>query len=145
MKKWFSYLSPKQQAAKTLLTYTASVAVFFMLTNHFWSMYEAVQSMYPLLTIGVALMLSVCHYSKKTAHKILLVLFSIVPLIPVLPLMMIALAFSGDNPYASAISHLRLAFISWLVILTPLIAPLLLSFFDWKRLLVKLHLSKAKV
>lgn len=142
MREWFSYLSPKQQTIKILLTYAASIIVLFAITNHFWTLYDVAQSMYPLLTIGIALMISACHYNKKVIYKLLLVLFSIVPLIPVFPLMMLSLAFSGDNPYAGALSHLRLALIAWLAILTPLIAPLALSFFDWKRLLIKLRLSK---
>lgn len=144
MREWFSYLSPKQQTIKILLTYAASIIVLFAITNHFWSLYDVAQSMYPLLTIGVALMISTCHYNKKVIYKLLLVLFSIVPLVPVFPLMMLGLAFSWDNPYAGALSHLRLVLIAWLAILTPLIAPLVLSFFDWKRLLIKLHISKAK-
>jgi len=148
MKKWFSYLSPKQQILKILLTYTATFVVSLAVTIHHWPFFDLSQSIsqstYSFMTIGMALMISICHYNKKAIYKFLLVFFSIIPLISALPLMMLALVFSSDNPYASALSHMALALTCWLAILTPLIVPLVLSFFDWKRLLVKLHLSKTK-
>ncbi|WP_429036474.1 hypothetical protein [Aeromonas media] len=148
MREWFSYLSPKQQMVKILLTYTAIFAISCVLTSMIWPFFNAIQivsqSAYPFFTVGLAFMISICHYNKKAVYKILLVLFLIVPFIPLLPLMMLALVFSSDNPYASTLSHFTLALTCWLAILTPLIVPLVLSFFDWKRLLVKLHLSKTK-